>query len=134
MRLVLLVPFGKFAHGIYGPWHCRRTDCAIEGEAIVSAKRRPGGTGPSRRGRQEAGAAGRADSAAPITALSDGRVRLGLIIVALVLATIVVIGADYAFGVLFGNGSGSVPAASQSAAASSTAVRTEVGLILRSAE
>jgi hypothetical protein len=48
---------------------------------------------------------------APANGLADRRVRLGLIIVALLLAGIVVIGADYAFSTIFGNGSGAAPSA-----------------------
>jgi hypothetical protein len=78
----------------------------------VKAKSRPESSASSRRERQESPTVRRADTApAPITALSNGRVRFGLIIVALVLATVVVIGADYAFGIVFGNGASATPSA-----------------------
>ena len=94
----------------------------------MSAKRRPGTTGSSRRDRQEATAVQGADSAtaptpASAAALADGRVRFGLIIVALVLAAIVVMGADYAFGTLFGNGAGAGAGPSATATATATVAR-----------
>jgi membrane protein DedA with SNARE-associated domain len=55
--------------------------------------------------------------------LADGRVRFGLIIVALVLAAIVVMGADYAFGTLFGNGAGAGAGPSATATATATVAR-----------
>lgn len=78
----------------------------------MKAKSRPESSASSRRERQEAPTARRADTApAPIAALSNGRVRFGLIIVALVLATVVVIGADFAFSTIFGNGAAAAPSA-----------------------
>jgi rhodanese-related sulfurtransferase len=65
---------------------------------------------------------------APITALGNGRVRFGLIIVALVLATVVVIGADYAFGTIFGTGAGAAPSTSPTAAAIATPTQFGVSM------
>jgi phage shock protein E len=82
----------------------------------VSAKRRgaTGGTG-QRPAPKPAGPVSQ-PPAAPIT---DGRVRLALIVVAMILATVVVIGADWAIGAVFGNGSGSSPVPTATATASS---------------
>lgn len=84
----------------------------------MSAKSRGGSGNSSGSGRRAAPTAPRSGAQPPVGPITDRRVRLGIIVVALVLATVVVIGADYAMGAVFGNGSGSTPAASQSAATS----------------
>ncbi|HEX7590473.1 MAG TPA: hypothetical protein VF375_00840 [Candidatus Limnocylindrales bacterium] len=80
----------------------------------MSDKRRPVAGGSSRRAQQESVAPRRADAAPAPTAiagLADGRVRFGLIILALLLAAIVVMGSDYAFSTIFGNGAAAAPSA-----------------------
>ncbi|HEX7492086.1 MAG TPA: rhodanese-like domain-containing protein, partial [Candidatus Limnocylindrales bacterium] len=63
--------------------------------------------------------------------LSSGRVRLGLILVTLVAATVVVLGTDFVLGAVFPNGSSSTPAASQSPIAGTTAGPTQFGEIVQ---
>jgi hypothetical protein len=86
---------------------------ATGGPGNSNRRERPSNGAPPRPG-QNSGAAGLQIPGGPVT---DGRVRLGLIVVALILATVVVIGADYAIGAVFGTGA---PAPSPTAPAAAS--------------
>ncbi len=66
----------------------------------------------------------------PSLETASPRARMGLLIVALVVAGAAVIAADYVFGVLFGSSGSATPSATASAAMQPTSLRSGLVLLL----
>ncbi len=149
MTLVMLVPFGEFAHVLYRPLVMRPSGWrgqGLLGGPIVNSKRdgtagRSIGSSSSSPGSSERGPADlatRTEQVPPqprqgLGQLSDPRARIGILIVVLVLASVVVIGADFVLGAVINTGDAG-PSPTPTAAPSTTGqapTATQFGVVIQ---